>query len=86
MSNMAKLRNWHRNHATGQLHGDIYCDPRWPEGTFVNTTPVVTQDRMGDALVACTLNTHYELVHPDGAEWFTKVAAEQPADSSDPIH
>ncbi len=80
MSNMAKLRNWYRESGTKKLIGEVYCDPRFDDGTSVITTPVQTQDRMGDALVACTLNTHYELCRGDGSEWFSVPGAELPAD------
>ena len=69
MGNMAKLRKWHRDEA-GHLWGDIHDDPRWPDGTTVRTTAVREQSRMGDALVARTRNTDYELVREDGGEWF----------------
>lgn len=69
MSNMAKLRNWHRDE-TGHLWGAIYCDPRFPEGSVVRTSSVQSQDRMGDALVARTRNTEYELCREGGGEWF----------------
>lgn len=80
MSNMAKLVNWTREQGTNKLIGDIYCDPRFADGTSVITTPVQSQDRMGDALVASTLNTHYELCREDGSEWFSAPGAELPAD------
>lgn len=74
MSNMAQLRNWQRD-TLGCLSGKIYSDPRWPDGTPIRTTQVQVQDRMGDALIARTRNTEYELVREDGSEWFSKANA-----------
>ena len=75
MSNMAKLRNWHRDE-TGHLWGHVYSDPRFLDGTLIRTTTVQAQDRMGDALVARTRNTEYELCREDGGEWFATVSEE----------
>jgi hypothetical protein len=69
MGNMAKLRNWHRDE-TGHLWGYIHDDPRWPDGPWIRTTTVQAQTRMGEALVARTRNTEYELTREDGGEWF----------------
>lgn len=74
MSNMSKLRNWHRT-PIGTLRGQVYHDHRWTDGTQIRTTVVVSQERMGDALIAHTQNTTYELCRQDGAEWFAQVEA-----------
>jgi hypothetical protein len=60
MGNMAKLRNWHRDE-TGHLWGYIHDDPRWPDGTWIRTTTVQAQTRMGEALVARTRNTEHRI-------------------------
>ena len=77
MSNMAKLRNWSREHGTNKLFGTVYHDPGFPDGSRIITTPVITLDKIGDALIACTHNTHYELCHEDGAEWFTRSVSDR---------
>lgn len=80
MSNMAKLINWYRESGSNKLVGDVYHDHRFTDGRQIITTPVQSQDRMGDALIASTMNTHYELCREDGSEWFSVPGAEMPAD------
>lgn len=54
----AKLKNWLAG-AHGQLYGEVYGDPRYPDGTSVQTTKIVEWDK--DGRWVQTKNTYYEL-------------------------
>jgi hypothetical protein len=53
---IVKITNW--SIARGHLFGDAYEHPRFPDGTFVQTSKIVSQE----GKTVETLNTIYELI------------------------
>ena len=53
-----KLEFWIFSKDTGQLHSEVYQDSRFPDGSFITTSPVVKID---DGIVTTQSGTNYVL-------------------------